>query len=83
MKNHSIITVKEWLFDKINETARDYHIYLIGESKDDMLDHTKLRVLEVLGETEKAYKVALDAETSGGNPKAWTAWLPKSAIVEM
>ena len=32
---------------------------------------------------EKAYKVALDAETAGGNPKAWTAWIPKSAIVEM
>lgn len=83
MKNHSIITVKEWIFDKINEAAHGYRIYLIGESKDGMLDHTKLRVLEVLAETEKAYKVALDAETSGGNPKAWTAWLPKSAIVEM
>ena len=82
MKNQSIVTVKEWLFDKINKQAHAYHTYLVGEYNDGMLDHTKLRVNEVLAETEKAFKVALDAETANGIVKTWTAWLPKSAVVE-
>lgn len=76
-----VITVKEWFFDKVNEAARSYHIYLVGESKDGMLDHTKLRVEEVLAETEKAYKVHLDAETANGHVRTWTAWIPKSVIL--
>lgn len=77
-----IWTVKEWIFDKINESCKDYRCILVGEYADGMLDHTKLRVEEVLAETEKAYKVSLDAETFGGYPKSWTAWIPKSAIIE-
>lgn len=81
MTNKSIITVKEWLFDKINDAARDYRMLLVGEiDAEGNLDHTKLRVDEVLAETEKAYKVTLDAETANGNARTWTAWIPKSAI---
>lgn len=76
-----IVTVKEWIFDKINDAARNYNIMLIGEYKDGMLDHTKIRVEEVLAETEKAYKVSVDAETLGGNWKPWTCWIPKSAVI--
>lgn len=77
----AIWTVKEWIFDKINDEAKRYNMMLVGEYKDGMLDHTKLRVDEVLQETEKAYKVALDAETVGGHAKSWTAWIPKSQII--
>lgn len=82
MKNNTIITVKEWFFDKLNSQMLDYHCMIVGEYQDGRLDHTKLRVDEVLAETEKAYKVAIDAETQSGRPKTWTAWLPKSVIVE-
>lgn len=78
-----IWTVAEWLFDKVNAQAAEYRIYLIGEYKDGMLDHTKLRVEEVVAESEKAYKVKLDAETAGGHVKTWTAWVPKSVIKEV
>lgn len=81
MNNRTTITVSEWLFDKINEEAHRYRIYLVGEYVDGCLDHSKLRIEEVLAETEKAYKVSIDAETIGGNYKPWTAWIPKSAIV--
>ena len=76
-----VVTVKEWFFDKVNDTCRSYNCQLVGEYKDDMLDHTKLRVEEVLAETEKAYKVVLDAETANGHAKAWTTWIPKSVII--
>ncbi len=77
----SIWTVKEWIFDNINEAARKYRTYLVGEYTDGILDHSKLRIEEVFEETEKAYKVALDAETASGYAKTWTAWIPKSAII--
>ena len=80
------ITVKEWFFDKTNEEAKNYSILLVGEyiNKDSHseLDHTKLRVDEVINETEKAYKVLLDAETFGGKYKGWKTWISKSVILK-
>lgn len=80
MMRHSVITVKEWFFDKVNEEAKKYNVWLCGEYTDGMLNHTKMRVDEVLRETEKAYYVALDAETSNGHVKTWNTWIPKSVI---
>lgn len=81
MTSKSVVKVKEWFFDKINDEMSRYGIMLIGEyAKDGNLDHTLLRVEEVLAETEKAYKVSLDAETRSGYSKSWTAWVPKSVI---
>lgn len=76
-----IITVKEWFFDKINDTCNQYRCQLIGEYENGMLDHSKLRVDDVVSETEKAYQVILDAETCYGNYKPWKCWIPKSVIV--
>ena len=80
--------VKEWFFDKTNDAAKNFEMTLVGEYTDNetlgrVLDHTIFRVEEVLAETEKAIKVALDAETFGGNVKTWTTWVPKSVIEEM
>lgn len=72
--------VKEWFFDKVNETCKGYGRALVGEYKNGQLDHTILRVNEVVAETEKAFKVKLDAETFGGHWVEWTAWVPKSVI---
>lgn len=82
MKERSTITVKEWFFNKMDEESKRYGLLLLGEYKDGMLDHTKLRVEQILGETEKAFKVMLDAETYRGNWKGFTTWIPKSVIEE-
>ena len=78
-----IITVKEWFFDKTNDTCKNFGRLLVGEYKNGMLDHTKLRVEEFLAESEKAIKVRLDAETFNGNVASWECWIPKSVIEEL
>ena len=78
----STIKVKEWFGEKINEEAKGFHLYLIGEYKNGMMDHSQLRVEEVLRETEKAFQVALDAETANGDVRVWKCWIPKSVIVK-
>lgn len=75
-----VITVKEWFFDKTNDACKNYHRTLVGEYKDGMLDHTKLRVEELLAETDKAIKVKLDCETFNGTVSSWECWIPKSVI---
>lgn len=82
MTQRSTITVKEWFFDKLNDQMLNYSCMIVGEYTNGRLDHTKLRIEDVLGETEKAWKVTVDAETRSGHAKAWTAWIPKSVIVE-
>lgn len=84
MESKTTIKVKEWFFNKVYEEAKKYHIYLKGEYKFvnnvEMLDHTILRVDEVLKETEKAVQVVLDAETESGSYHPWKTWIPKSVI---
>ena len=84
MEGKTTIKVKEWFFDKVYEEAKKYHIYLNGGYKVvngiEMLDHTTLRVDEVLKETEKAVQVVLDAETESGSYHSWKTWIPKSVI---
>ena len=84
MEGKTTIKVKEWFFDKLYEEAMKYHIYLNVEYKVvngiEMLDHTTLRVDEVLKETEKAVQVVLDAETESGSYHSWKTWIPKSVI---
>ena len=80
MTGHSTITVKEWFFDKICEAVGKYHWFPVATYKDGMRDDTKLRVEEVLAETEKAYKVTIDCETSNNSVKTYTTWIPKSVI---
>lgn len=82
MKDRCTITVKEWFFNKVNMESKRYGLLLIGEYKDGVLDCTKLRVEQILAETEKAFKVMLDAETFRGNWKGFTTWIPKSVIEE-
>lgn len=84
MKGKTTIKVKEWFFDKVYEDAKKYHIYLCGEYTIEndirMLDHTTLRVDDVIKETEKAVQVVLDAETESGSYHSWKTWIPKSVI---
>ena len=84
MEGKTTIKVKEWFFDNVYGEATKYHIYLNVEYKVvngiEMLDHTTLRVDEVLKETEKAVQVVLDAETESGYYHSWKTWIPKSVI---
>lgn len=84
MKNNSIVTVKEWFFDKLYDTMSSYKCLPRAQYKTEdgiqVIDRTKLFVTEVLAESEKAYKIAVDAETYAGNYKSWTTWLPKSVV---
>lgn len=80
MKAKTTITVKEWFFNKVYDEMRTYHIFPAGTYTDGVLDRTKLRIEEVEKETEKAFKVVIDAETENGHVKAWSAWIPKSVI---
>lgn len=84
MESKTTIKVKEWFFNKVYEEAKKYHIYLKGEYKFvnnvEMLDHTILRVDEVIKESEKAIQVVLDAETENGSYHPWKTWIPKSVI---
>lgn len=87
MKDNSIITVKSWFWDKLQDEMRRYHLLLVCEYVDadglHMADHSKLRIDEVMAETAKAYKVAIDAEfENGGRGHAWHAWIPKSVILD-
>lgn len=76
-----VITVPEWFFDKLNDKAKNIRLLLDGEyDEEGYLDHTKLRVCWVERETEKAYLAVLDAESFGGSPATFTAWIPKSVI---
>lgn len=87
--SNSVVKVPEWFFDKIEYESKKYHILLTGEYNKvktesgivPMRDHTKLRVDEVLKETEKTYQVALDAETIEGTGTQWRTWIPKSIIL--
>ena len=87
--SNSIVKVPEWFFDKVEDESKRYHILLNGEYNKvqtesgivPVRDLTKLRVDEVLRETEKAYQVALDAETIEGTGTQWRTWIPKSIIL--
>ena len=87
--SNSVVKVPEWFFDKVEDESKKYHILLTGEYNEvktesgviPMRDHTRLRVDEVLKETEKAYQVALDAETIEGTGTQWRTWIPKSIIL--
>ena len=73
------IQVPEWFFDKLQNQMGKYNMYIVGEYKNGMLDHTILRIEEVLAETDKAFKVNIDAECNG-HFKLWSTWIPKSLV---
>lgn len=81
-----VMTVKEWFRDELKEKMMGYHCLPESEYIEDpkfgsIADDTKLRIAELVAETEKAVKVVVEAETFGGHYKGWTTWIPKSVIV--
>lgn len=82
----NILTVKAWVIDKAQDTARRYNTYIDYAERGE--DHTRLEVNgyikviveERLGETEKAVKVRLRTGDIVGSVKGWTLWIPKSQI---
>lgn len=83
---HVRLTVKSWVIDKAQQTARAYNCYIdYAERNEDgtrweQNGYTKVTAEEVLGETEKALKVRLRTGDVVGSAKGWTMWIPKSQI---
>lgn len=79
------LKMKEWLFNKVNNESRNYHIHLdFDRDENGMMEIEDgcvfAHVEEVLGETEKAIKVRLASGECVGSTKGWTTWLPKSCV---
>lgn len=71
------IKIKEWFYDKQQETAGRYNCYI--DKKDSEEGYVEV-VAEQLKETEKAIQVKLDTGLVLGSYKGWTCWIPKSVI---
>lgn len=80
------VKVKEWVIDKIQNTAERYNTYIDIYSRDEngMVSsengYVVVKVIEVLKESEKAVEVVLSTGDVVGSYKGWKAWIPKSAI---
>lgn len=82
MTNKSIIKVKEWFGNKVDDEAGIYGWYPVATYVDHIRDNTQIRIEEVVRETEKAIKVVVDCEDRMGNPRALSLWIPKSVIIK-
>lgn len=79
-----LISVKEWLFDKINSEARSQHAYIEYPERTE-LGPAKVTngFVKIIGtvkrETEKAIFVEIECDATLG--ECWfNTWLPKSQI---
>ena len=85
MKNErQLMTIKEWLYRKINDQALDYQMMIDVFNRDEngMIPNDEVKVLveEVLAESEKAIKVRLATGEVDGSYKGWVCWIAKSCI---
>ena len=80
------LTVKEWIIDKAQSTARAYNCFIDYAERTELgtpwreNGYVKVIAEEVLGETEKAIRVRLRTGDVVGSVKGWTLWIPKSQI---
>lgn len=81
-----VVKMKEWFYDKIQEKASSYNIYL--DHLDDDEGHrakveegyVAIMIEEFLGESEKATHLKLASGLIVGSSKGWDTWIPKSVI---
>lgn len=81
------IKVKEWFFDKTQETAGRYNTYIDVYSRDengyikaDENGYITVKADDILNESEKAIQVLLSSGEMVGTCKGWKTWIPKSLI---
>ena len=75
------VEIKEWFFDKLENQMKNYGMLIAGTYEDGIRSNSKIRINEVLAESEKAYKINIDADTFGGNCRTYTTWIPKSVVL--
>ena len=79
------IKIKEWFYNKTEETSSRYNTFVDAERNEDgtiKIENGYVTVLvqEVLSETEKAVQVVLSTGNVVGSCKGWKCWVPKSVI---
>lgn len=80
------ITVKRWIADQKNTEAKRYNLfpnveYISGFYADVENDTVTYTDAEIVAESAKAVKVELGCGNTDGKVGIFTAWLPKSQIV--
>lgn len=83
----SVIKVKEWFIDKVQDSAKFYNCFIdyfektgLGTPFVDDNGFVFVVAEEILQETEKALKVKLATGDVVGSVKGWTTWIPKSVM---
>ena len=79
------LAVKEWFFDKEQDKAEHYNVFMDFERKEDgtvkVVDgYVFAKIEEAIKETEKAIQVKISSGDVLGSYKGWTCWIPKSLI---
>ena len=79
--------IKEWFFDKIQETAGQYSCYInvISRNNDGMIiadtdGYVTVEVDEIIKESDKAVQMKLATGDIEGSYNEWKTWVPKSVI---
>ena len=84
MKDYEL-KIKEWFFDKIEETSSRYNTFIDCERNENGTrkneDGFIIAIMEEkIEETEKAIRVRLSIGGVVGSVKGWTTWIPKSVL---
>lgn len=80
------ITLKRWIFDKIQSEAARYNRFIDTTYVDGYYADTEKDQVTAIGniikETEKAIQIEFSTGSIDGNCNGWKAWVPKSQIVK-
>jgi hypothetical protein len=79
------IAVKEWFFDKEQEKAEKYNVFMDFARNEDGTQKIEngyifAKVEEIMKESEKAIQVRVSTGEVVGSYKGWICWIPKSLI---
>lgn len=72
-----VMTVKSWVVEKAQQTAKHYNIFI---DKQDAGNGFVQIVATKLAETDKAVKVHAESGFTVGNSHGWDMWIPKSQM---
>lgn len=81
-----ILKIKEWFFNKLDNVARGYNVYIDADFENGSIvvedGCVYAQIDERIEESEKAIKVHFTSDAGyGGSGKGWTTWVPKSVLM--
>nr|DAE61488.1 MAG TPA: hypothetical protein [Caudoviricetes sp.] len=79
------IAIKEWFFDKEQEKAEKYNVFMDFARNEDGTQKIEngyifAKVEEIMKESEKAIQVRVSTGEVVGSYNGWICWIPKSLI---